>query len=134
MFGIEHYDVEPEIMTMAKGIANGMPLGATIATEEVADSLKNLTISTFGGNPSVLTNYIHCYLKIFFWWSNKSANALNRLGNHGGHGPRSAHFDHVTEIFHAGSDEFVVRQVPERTAVLVTVVNVGDRKWTETGG
>jgi len=51
MFGIEHYDVEPEIMTMAKGIANGMPLGATIATEEVADSLKKLTISTFGGNP-----------------------------------------------------------------------------------
>ncbi len=51
MFGIEHYGVEPEVMTMAKGIANGMPLGATIATDEVADSLKNLTISTFGGNP-----------------------------------------------------------------------------------
>ncbi len=51
MFGIEHYDVEPEMMTMAKGIANGFPLGATIATEEVADSFKKLTISTFGGNP-----------------------------------------------------------------------------------
>ena len=51
MFGIEHYGVEPEVMTMAKGIANGMPLGATIATDEVADSLKKLTISTFGGNP-----------------------------------------------------------------------------------
>ena len=51
MFGIEHYGVEPEVMTMAKGIANGMPLGVTIATDEVADSLKNLTISTFGGNP-----------------------------------------------------------------------------------
>ena len=51
MFGIEHYGVEPEVMTMAKGIANGMPLGATIATDEVAESLKKLTISTFGGNP-----------------------------------------------------------------------------------
>jgi len=51
MFGIEHYGVEPEVMTMAKGIANGMPLGVTIATDEVADSIKNLTISTFGGNP-----------------------------------------------------------------------------------
>src|ERR1700693_2016410 len=50
-FGIEHYGVEPEIMTMAKGIANGLPLGATIATPEVADALKALTISTFGGNP-----------------------------------------------------------------------------------
>lgn len=51
MFAIEHYGVEPEVMTMAKGIANGIPMGATVATEEVADSLKKLTISTFGGNP-----------------------------------------------------------------------------------
>jgi alanine-glyoxylate transaminase/(R)-3-amino-2-methylpropionate-pyruvate transaminase len=51
MFGIEHFGVEPEIMTMAKGVANGFPLGVTIATPQVADSLKGLTISTFGGNP-----------------------------------------------------------------------------------
>jgi alanine-glyoxylate transaminase / (R)-3-amino-2-methylpropionate-pyruvate transaminase len=50
-FGIQHWGVEPEIMTMAKGIANGSPLGNTIATPEVADSLSGLTISTFGGNP-----------------------------------------------------------------------------------
>ncbi|MBN1505177.1 MAG: aspartate aminotransferase family protein [Candidatus Eisenbacteria bacterium] len=51
MFGIEHFGVQPEIMTMAKGVANGLPLGVTIATPAVADSLKGLTISTFGGNP-----------------------------------------------------------------------------------
>ncbi len=50
-FGISHWNVEPEIMTMAKGVANGMPLGVTIATPEIADSLKTLSISTFGGNP-----------------------------------------------------------------------------------
>jgi len=50
-WGIEHWGVEPEIMTMAKGIANGLPLSACIATPAVADSLKALTISTFGGNP-----------------------------------------------------------------------------------
>ncbi|MBI4409128.1 MAG: aspartate aminotransferase family protein [Gemmatimonadetes bacterium] len=50
-FGIEHWGVEPEIMTMAKGIANGLPVGATVATPEVADAWKALTISTFGGNP-----------------------------------------------------------------------------------
>jgi 4-aminobutyrate aminotransferase-like enzyme len=43
--------VEPEIMTMAKGVANGLPLGVTICTPEIAASLKALTISTFGGNP-----------------------------------------------------------------------------------
>ena len=51
MFAIEHWGVKPDIMTMAKGIANGMPLAATIATPEIADSFKSLTISTFGGNP-----------------------------------------------------------------------------------
>jgi 4-aminobutyrate aminotransferase-like enzyme len=50
-WGIEHWGVEPDILTMAKGIANGLPLGATIATPEIAASLKALTISTFGGNP-----------------------------------------------------------------------------------
>jgi alanine-glyoxylate transaminase / (R)-3-amino-2-methylpropionate-pyruvate transaminase len=47
----EHWGVEPDIMTMAKGVANGLPLGVTIATPEIAASLKALTISTFGGNP-----------------------------------------------------------------------------------
>jgi 4-aminobutyrate aminotransferase-like enzyme len=51
MFGIEHYGVDPDIMTMAKGIANGMPLAACIATPAIADSFTALTISTFGGNP-----------------------------------------------------------------------------------
>ena len=51
MFGIEHFGVEPDIMTFAKGLANGAPIGATIARDEVAESWKGSTISTFGGNP-----------------------------------------------------------------------------------
>lgn len=52
MYGIEHWGVEPDIMTMAKGVANGLPMGVTIATDEVAASSgKALSISTFGGNP-----------------------------------------------------------------------------------
>lgn len=52
-FGISHWDVEPEIMTMAKGIANGFPMGNTVATPAVAEAMlgKGLTLSTFGGNP-----------------------------------------------------------------------------------
>jgi 4-aminobutyrate aminotransferase len=50
-FGIEHWEVEPDMMTCAKGMANGSPVGATLATPEVADGYKGLTISTFGGNP-----------------------------------------------------------------------------------
>ncbi len=50
-WGCEHYGVEPDIMTMAKGIANGYPISATICTPAIADSLTKLTISTFGGSP-----------------------------------------------------------------------------------
>jgi 4-aminobutyrate aminotransferase-like enzyme len=50
-FGIEHWGVEPDMITAAKGMANGAPVSATVATPEIADSLKGLTISTFGGNP-----------------------------------------------------------------------------------
>jgi 4-aminobutyrate aminotransferase-like enzyme len=55
MFGIEHWGVEPEVMVMAKGAANGAPVGITIATPEVGDALKGGHISTFGGNPVVAT-------------------------------------------------------------------------------
>jgi len=50
-FGIEHWGIEPDIMTMAKGIANGMPVGATIAKEEIANSFTGLSLATYGGNP-----------------------------------------------------------------------------------
>jgi 4-aminobutyrate aminotransferase-like enzyme len=55
MFGIEHWEVEPDTMVMAKGAANGAPVGITIATPEVGDSLKGSHISTFGGNPVTAT-------------------------------------------------------------------------------
>ena len=51
MWGIEQYGVEPDMMTMAKGIANGLPLAACVATPAVADTFTKGTISTFGGNP-----------------------------------------------------------------------------------
>ena len=54
-FGIEHWDVEPDIMTMAKSIASGFAVGATIAREEVANAFTGLTISTFGGSPITMS-------------------------------------------------------------------------------
>ncbi|MGH9492475.1 MAG: aspartate aminotransferase family protein [Terriglobales bacterium] len=54
-FGIEHWEVEPDIITAAKGLGNGQPIGLTIARPEIADSFQGLTISTFGGNPVTAT-------------------------------------------------------------------------------
>nr|NIP57616.1 aminotransferase class III-fold pyridoxal phosphate-dependent enzyme [Gemmatimonadota bacterium]NIT86526.1 aminotransferase class III-fold pyridoxal phosphate-dependent enzyme [Gemmatimonadota bacterium]NIU30386.1 aminotransferase class III-fold pyridoxal phosphate-dependent enzyme [Gemmatimonadota bacterium]NIU35264.1 aminotransferase class III-fold pyridoxal phosphate-dependent enzyme [Gemmatimonadota bacterium]NIV60779.1 aminotransferase class III-fold pyridoxal phosphate-dependent enzyme len=50
-FGIEHDGVVPDIMVMAKGIANGWPVGATITTDDVAEAWTAASISTYGGNP-----------------------------------------------------------------------------------
>ncbi len=50
-FGIEHWNVKPDIITSAKGMGNGVPIGWTIATAGVADKYPGLTFSTFGGNP-----------------------------------------------------------------------------------
>ena len=51
MFAIEHFDVEPDIIAVAKGIASGMPLGAMIANAEIMDWEAGSHASTFGGNP-----------------------------------------------------------------------------------
>lgn len=53
LFGVEHCpDVRPDILTMAKGIANGFPLGAFTAREPISEAMKpGDHLSTFGGNP-----------------------------------------------------------------------------------
>ncbi len=52
LFAIEHYGVQPDIMTTAKGIADGFPLGAFTARSDIADSFTpGSHLSTFGGNP-----------------------------------------------------------------------------------
>jgi 4-aminobutyrate aminotransferase len=54
-FGIEQWGVTPDIITSAKGLGNGSPIGLTVAKAEVADAVQGLTISTFGGNPVTTT-------------------------------------------------------------------------------
>jgi 4-aminobutyrate aminotransferase len=51
MFGIEHFAVQPDIVTTAKGVASGLPLGVTTARAEVMSWPPGTHASTFGGNP-----------------------------------------------------------------------------------
>ena len=51
LFASEHFDVEPDIICLAKGIASGMPLGAIIAADEIMSWPPGAHASTFGGNP-----------------------------------------------------------------------------------
>jgi 4-aminobutyrate aminotransferase len=51
MFAIEHFGVEPDIVTIAKGIASGMPLGVTTSRADIMAWPPGAHASTFGGNP-----------------------------------------------------------------------------------
>jgi 4-aminobutyrate aminotransferase len=51
MFASEHFGLEPDIIALAKGIASGMPLGATVARAKLMDWKPGAHASTFGGNP-----------------------------------------------------------------------------------
>lgn len=54
-FACEHYGIKPDIMTMAKALGNGTPVGAFTATSAVADSYTRPGASTLGGNPVTAT-------------------------------------------------------------------------------
>jgi 4-aminobutyrate aminotransferase-like enzyme len=54
-WGFQAYGVEPDVVVFAKGLANGIPIGGVIATDELASSIRSLSLSTFGGNPVATT-------------------------------------------------------------------------------
>ncbi|MFO0792692.1 MAG: acetyl ornithine aminotransferase family protein [Candidatus Brocadiaceae bacterium] len=51
MFASEHFGIAPDIITIAKGIASGLPLSAMVAREDIMDWQPGSHASTFGGNP-----------------------------------------------------------------------------------
>ena len=59
-FAYEHFGIEPDIMTLAKALANGLPIGAMLAREEVAEVFgPGSHASTFGGTPIVTAASVH---------------------------------------------------------------------------
>ena len=54
LFAYEHFEAEPDIMTLAKALANGLPIGAMLAREQVAEAFgPGAHATTFGGTPLV---------------------------------------------------------------------------------
>jgi len=51
LFAVERWGVEPDLLTLAKSLAGGVPIGATLATEKVEHAFRGSHNSTFGGNP-----------------------------------------------------------------------------------
>lgn len=54
LFGYQHFGIEPDIMTLAKALGNGLPIGAMLAREKIAQAFQpGSHASTFGGTPLV---------------------------------------------------------------------------------
>jgi len=51
IWGFQAHGITPDMITFAKGVANGLPLGGVVARAEIMDCLPAASISTFGGNP-----------------------------------------------------------------------------------
>ncbi len=78
-FGIEHWNVEPDIICSAKGLASGMPLGAAIAKSKVMDWVQGSHASTFGGNP------VSCVAASAVIDTIKEENLLDNANKQGSH-------------------------------------------------
>jgi len=79
-FAYEHFDIQPDIMTLAKALANGLPIGAMLATEEVAASFgPGAHASTFGGTPVITAASLEV-LRIFS--QEKITGHCHEIGNY----------------------------------------------------
>ena len=79
LFAYEQYDVEPDIMTLAKGLGSGVPIGAFLAKENVSLFSPGEHGSTFGGNPLVCAA-AHAALKYII--DNNIPEKVDRVGDY----------------------------------------------------
>ncbi len=94
-FSYLHYGIVPDIATTAKGIANGIPLGATLCSGKVADKIKPGSHgSTFGGNPLAVAaaNTVVDLL------NEKTLNYISGTGNVLMNGLHGLHMDEIKEV------------------------------------
>ncbi|HEY87755.1 MAG TPA: aspartate aminotransferase family protein [Dehalococcoidia bacterium] len=79
LFGYEQYGIEPDIMTLAKGLASGVPIGAILAKDRASVFVPGEHGSTFGGNPLACATG---YATLKFVIDNDIAGNANRVGQY----------------------------------------------------
>ncbi len=79
LFGYEQYGIEPDVMTLAKGLGSGVPIGAILARENVSLFSPGDHGSTFGGNPLVCAA---AYATLRYILENDILGKVKRVGNY----------------------------------------------------
>lgn len=94
MFGTEHMGVEPDIMTVAKAIAGGLPMGAVLCNEKIEIPV-GMHGTTFGGNPLVCAAGI---ATLDYILGNKLEKQSEELGNYFMNSLKSIKSDKIKEV------------------------------------
>jgi len=79
LFGYERYGIEPDVMTLAKGLASGVPIGAILAKDRASVFIPGEHGSTFGGNPLTCAAG---YATLKFVIDNDIAGNASRVGQY----------------------------------------------------
>ena len=80
LFAYEHFDVKPDIMTLAKALANGLPVGAMLTTDKIAKAFGHgAHATTFGGTPLVASAALSV---LEYIESNDLVNQCDNVGNY----------------------------------------------------
>jgi predicted acetylornithine/succinylornithine family transaminase len=97
LFGYEQYGVEPDILTLAKGLGGGVPIGALLAKERASVFAPGEHGSTFGGNPLICATGV---ATLKFIIDNDIPNKVKELGQYfiAGLEKLKARFSFITEI------------------------------------
>lgn len=97
LFGYQQYGVEPDVMTLAKGLGSGVPIGALLAKERAAVFSPGEHGSTFGGNPLVCATSLAVLNYII---DNDIPGKVEKLGSYflAGLEKLKSKFDFITEI------------------------------------
>ncbi len=97
LFGYEQYGVEPDILTVAKGLGGGVPIGALLAKEGASVFVPGDHGSTFGGNPLICATGL---ATLKFIIDNDIPNKVKKLGQYfiAGLEKLKAKFSFITEI------------------------------------
>ena len=97
LFGYQQYGMEPDVMTLAKGLGSGVPIGALLAKEKAAVFAPGEHGSTFGGNPLVCATSVAVLSYII---DNDIPGKVEKLGSYflAGLEKLKAKFDFITAV------------------------------------
>jgi len=131
-WGYQAHNLTPDVITFAKGVANGLPLGGVITRPEIMDCLKANSISTFGGNPIACPAAL---ATIKYLEDNDLQTNSLKMGDRLSHGLQSIADDHpwIAEVRGKGLMQALETENPDTTEPLTAAASAFHEETKQRG-